>query len=87
MYLGLLQAEIEFDRSVILTIVNHSPMTVKAKAAIKQFHSDRFALRDKVAAHLAASSSADRLKTLMNAGVLNKQGKLTASYRPKPLAA
>lgn len=62
-------------------------MTAKAKAAIKQFNSDQFALRDKVAARLATSSSADRLKTLMNAGVLNKQGKLMASYRPKPVAA
>lgn len=62
-------------------------MTAKAKAANKQFHSERFALRDKVAARLAASSSADRLKTLVNAGVLTKHGKLTASYRPKRVAA
>ena len=62
-------------------------MTAKAKIAIKQFNSDRFALRDKVAARLAASSSGDRLRTLVNAGVLTKDGKLTASYRPKRVAA
>jgi len=58
-------------------------MTAKAKAALQQFHADQFALRNKVAARLKASSPADRLKSLVNAGVLNKQGKLTASYRPK----
>jgi len=62
-------------------------VTAKAKATIKQFHSEQFALRDKVAARLADLSAADQLKTLVNAGVLNKQGKLTASYRPKAVAA
>ncbi len=62
-------------------------MTAEAKVALNQFHADQFALRDKVAARLKASSSADRLKSLVNAGVLNKQGKLTASYRPSRVAA
>lgn len=61
-------------------------MTAKAKAAIDQFHSEQFALRKKVAARLAATSLDDRLKTLMSAGVLTKEGKLTASYRSKPAA-
>ena len=62
-------------------------MTAKAKATSKQFHSEQYALRDRVAARLSNSSSADRLKTLVSAGVLNKSGKLAASYRPKQVAS
>lgn len=62
-------------------------MTAKAKAASHKFHSEQFALRDKVAAYLAESSPADRLKVLVNAGVLTKKGKLKPAYRSKPVAA
>jgi len=59
-----------------------SPVTAKAKAAIAKFNAERFALRDKVAARLAASTPAERLEMLVSAGVLTKRGKLTARYRP-----
>ena len=62
-------------------------MTAKAKAAINQFKSEQFALRDQVAARLARITPADRLKVLVSAGILTKSGKLTPTYRQKPVAA
>ncbi|MFA6962205.1 MAG: hypothetical protein WC205_15730 [Opitutaceae bacterium] len=62
-------------------------MTAKAKAAINQFQSQQFALRDKVAAHLAQITPGDRLKVLVSAGILTKNGKLTRTYRQKRVAA
>ena len=62
-------------------------MTVKAKAAIRKFHSEQFAPREKFAVFLAESSPADRLKVLVEAGVLTKKGKLKPAYRSKPVAA
>jgi hypothetical protein len=62
-------------------------MTARAKAAINQFQTEQFALRDKVAAQLQTLSSAERLKMLISAGVLTKKGKLAPSYRPKRVAA
>jgi hypothetical protein len=48
---------------------------------------EQFALRDKVAAYLAKSSPAERLKVLVEAGVLTKKGKLKPAYRSKSVAA
>lgn len=62
-------------------------MTAKAKKAIKQFHSEQYALRDKVAAYLARSTQAERLNTLKSVGVLTKSGKLAQAYRPSSKAA
>lgn len=62
-------------------------MTAKAKKAVAQFHSERFMLRDKVAAYLAKSTPAERLEMLQSVGVLTKSGKLAPAYRPSPKAA
>ncbi|HEY3755818.1 MAG TPA: hypothetical protein VGL42_06680 [Opitutaceae bacterium] len=62
-------------------------MTKKAEAIIRRFESDRNSLREKVAARLAGLSSDERLKILVDAGVLTKKGKLAATYRPKRAAA
>lgn len=62
-------------------------MTAKAKAAISQFKSEQFALRDKVAARLAKMSQAEQHNVLVSAGVLTKSGKLTSTYRSKRVAA
>jgi hypothetical protein len=66
---------------------NVCAVTKKAAAIIRQFESDRNSLRKKVAARLAGLSADQRLKILVDAGVLTRQGKLTASYRPKRAAA
>lgn len=63
------------------------PMTAKAKAAINQFQTQQFALRDKVAARLAQITPNDRLNMMVSAGILTKGGKLTSTYRQKPVAA
>jgi hypothetical protein len=68
-------------------ITADSTVTAKAKAASHKFHSEQFALRDKVAAYLAKSSPADGLKVLVSTGVLTKKGKLKLVYRSKPVAA
>jgi hypothetical protein len=75
----------EIDRPSIRT--DFLAMTAKAKAAINQFQTEQFALRDKVAVRLQKLSSAERLKMLVSAGVLTKKGKLTPSFRPKRVAA
>jgi hypothetical protein len=62
-------------------------MTKKAEAIIRHFESERFSLRKKVAARLSKLSSDERLEILVSAGVLTKNGKLTAGYRPKQAVA
>jgi hypothetical protein len=62
-------------------------MTAKTKAAIDQFETEQFALRNKVAARLGTISPAERLKLLVSAGILTKKGKLTPTYRRKQASA
>jgi len=58
-------------------------MTARAKAAISRFESKQFELRDKVVARLKEISPTDRFKVMINAGVLTKDGKLTAAYKTR----
>jgi hypothetical protein len=72
--------EPRFDLTLLL-------MTAKAKATINQFEADQFALRDKVAARLQSLSAAETARILVSVGVLTKQGKLAAGYRPNRVAS
>jgi hypothetical protein len=61
-------------------------MTVRAKAVISRFESEKFALRDKVVARLEKISANDRFKFMISAGVLTKKGKLSSTYKSGRLA-
>lgn len=58
-------------------------MTAKAQAAVRRFQKRQNAFREDAVRILRNQSSEDRLNAMVKAGVLTRQGKLTAAYRTR----
>jgi len=58
-------------------------MTKKGEAVVRRFQSQRFALSKRVAARLAELSFDQRSDLMVSAGILTKNSKLAAIYRPR----
>ena len=62
-------------------------MTAKPKAAVHRFQKRQNALREDAVRMLRKLSPDDRLKAMVKAGVLTREGKLTSAYRSSGTAA